>query len=383
MQAKSTPKRVRVEGVPNLYRRPKDGKYELGYTGSDGKWHIRTLAGKSLTEAKMSMRAAQTEVDERRDVAPSKESLTRVANDLFTTMREEVTFGVGSIRTVELYEQRYRSHVEQTLGSRKVQTVTSSDVAKVLRAARAKGLSSWTVHGILTMLGAIFNHARDEMNLVSSSPTHGLSKKQRPTPTNKQQVRVLTSEEVAKLIAGAWPTWRVFVTTAAYTGARASEILGLRWRDIDTTVATVSISQQIGRGGELVPLKTAGSVRTLRIGSTLTTALREHRMASRYKGEDDFVFSTDSGRTVGYQNARRAFMAAVARAGLTDSAEGRLSLHSLRHTCASAMIRSGEDVVRVSRFLGHSKPSITLDLYADLFNEQDSVGMVDPGVVEV
>ena len=38
-----TPKRVRVDGVPNLYQRPVDGKFEVGYTGSDGKWHIKTL----------------------------------------------------------------------------------------------------------------------------------------------------------------------------------------------------------------------------------------------------------------------------------------------------------------------------------------------------
>jgi len=55
----------------------------------------------------------------------------------------------------------------------------------------------------------------------------------------------------------------------------------------------------------------------------------------------------------------------------TDEAEDR---HSNFY---DAWVNLGEDVVRVSRFLGHSKPSITLDLYADLFNEQDSVGMGD------
>ena len=42
-EKQATPKRVRVEGVPNLYRRPADGRYEAGYTGTDGKWHIKTL----------------------------------------------------------------------------------------------------------------------------------------------------------------------------------------------------------------------------------------------------------------------------------------------------------------------------------------------------
>ena len=74
MQAKRTPKRVRVQGVPNLYRRPKDDVYEVGYTGSDGKWHIKTLGApsQSFTEAKRAMRVVLSGVDRKQDVAPCK-----------------------------------------------------------------------------------------------------------------------------------------------------------------------------------------------------------------------------------------------------------------------------------------------------------------------
>ena len=58
---------------------------------------------------------------------------------------------------------------------------------------------------------------------------------------------------------------------------------------------------------------------------------------------------------------------AVARAGLP-----KVTFHSLRHTHASALIRAGLDVVRVSRQLGHSKPTITLSTYAHEFEKADS-----------
>ena len=164
-----------------------------------------------------------------------------------------------------------------------------------------------------------------------------------------------------------------FVTTAVYSGARASEILGLRWRDIDTT-GPISLRLQLGPKGQLVPLKTKGSVRTIHMAPALAATIKAHKMASRFKADDAFVFTTDTGKPVGYRNAARAFDQAVTRAKLKDG-EGRLSLHSLRHTAASALIASGEDVVRVSRFLGHSKVSVTLDLYASEFEKRDGANL--------
>src|SRR5262245_36896728 len=66
----ATPKRVRV--FPNLYQRPADGRYEAGYTGSDGRWRIQTLAARTLTEAKAELRQLLGKRDQREDVASSR-----------------------------------------------------------------------------------------------------------------------------------------------------------------------------------------------------------------------------------------------------------------------------------------------------------------------
>ena len=49
----------------------------------------------------------------------------------------------------------------------------------------------------------------------------------------------------------------------------------------------------------------------------------------------------------------------------------RVMLHALRHSHASALIASGQDVVTVSRRLGHASPTITLSVYAHLFHKTD------------
>jgi len=54
---------------------------------------------------------------------------------------------------------------------------------------------------------------------------------------------------------------------------------------------------------------------------------------------------------------------------VTRSELPKVTFHSLRHSHASALIRAGLDVVRVNRLLGHSKPTITLAIYAHEFEE--------------
>jgi integrase len=50
----------------------------------------------------------------------------------------------------------------------------------------------------------------------------------------------------------------------------------------------------------------------------------------------------------------------------------RVSFHALRHTHASALIAAGVDVVAIARRLGHANPTVTLRIYAHLFNKDDS-----------
>jgi integrase len=81
------------------------------------------------------------------------------------------------------------------------------------------------------------------------------------------------------------------------------------------------------------------------------------------------VFKTASGRPVDYRHVGHGFRDALKRAGI--QAPGRLSLHSLRHGFASLLIAEGMNVVFVSRQLGHANPTITLGVYAHLFERAD------------
>ena len=49
-----------------------------------------------------------------------------------------------------------------------------------------------------------------------------------------------------------------------------------------------------------------------------------------------------------------------------------MPFHSLRHAHASALIRAGADILTISRRLGHSSASLTLDVYGDLIEGSDA-----------
>jgi integrase len=93
--------------------------------------------------------------------------------------------------------------------------------------------------------------------------------------------------------------------------------------------------------------------------------LRARWLESPGKGPDDFVFTNSVGNALDYRKVGEAFRTAVRRSGVR--ADGRLSLHSLRHGYASLLIADGLDVVFVSRQLGHADPGVTLSVYAHLF----------------
>lgn len=158
-------------------------------------------------------------------------------------------------------------------------------------------------------------------------------------------------------------------------------------RNVDFEEGVLCIRHQLTRGTRVAPaclveLKTRGSHRDVVLLPELAALLREHRREAFRKGharEDDYVFSTLGGTPLNYRNvAHRGLTAAADRAGLNRDGVPKLTLHDLRHTYGSHLVRGGADVVTVSRQMGHARPSITLDVYSHEFaavQHRDSIAV--------
>jgi integrase len=95
--------------------------------------------------------------------------------------------------------------------------------------------------------------------------------------------------------------------------------------------------------------------------------LKKWRLAC-LPNEMNLVFPNGSGKPLNHNNlVNRYFHPALKKAGLP-----KIRFHDLRHTYASLLIEQGENIKYVQSQLGHSSPSVTLNIYAHLFKEIDT-----------
>jgi len=363
-------RRIRLErGI--YYRSLSGGKrrYEITFLDSSGRRRWQVVDG-GLEGARRALRYVHGRKDRGERVDPTKIRMDEFAS---AWLLAQTHLRPG---TRAKYEYAIRRWIKPTMGRLRVQELTEEHVLGLITAMRRptkqkpEGLAPWTIHGVLIPLGRILRHAA-RRGLIPSSPMSRLERGERPSIVQAER-RILTTMEVTRLIAATIDTYRPAVTTAAYTGLRLGELLGLRWRDIDFDGNFVRMRGQIDRRTrERVPTKTPKAVRDVPMIRQLRTVLLEHRAASPFKAPDDPVFAAGSGRPLHPTNVgTRGVRAAAEDAGLDVEGEPPLTMHTLRRTFASHLILDLRlDPVQVSRVMGHAKVSITLDIYADLFDQ--------------
>jgi integrase len=167
------------------------------------------------------------------------------------------------------------------------------------------------------------------------------------------------------------PYYALFYTLL-FTGMRRSEILALRWSDVDLILCQVSISRTIHQlhNGKIIygEAKTAKSRRMIALSPSATIVLREHWEAQQKLREslgllpftdDDLIFCQFDGRPYLPDSITHAWHKLALRCGLKG-----VRLHDARHTHASLMLKQGIHPKIVQERLGHSSIQITLDTYS-------------------
>jgi integrase len=316
--------------------------------------------------------------------APSKVTFAEVAAEYISGLSATVAAGERAPRTLERYKQHLDLHVLPGIGHIQVQKLTADALAAFLRDRQALGLSPWTRKGMLTPISRVLSLAV-RRGYVSENPLRLLQPEELPKGKAKDEPRVLDRDEIGRLLASATELYKPALATKMFSGLRAMELLGLCWWCIDFDEGVIRVRHQLTRGTKhdrprLVELKSRGARRDVVLLPELSELLREHRrnaFGRRHALRTDYVFATSKGTPLGYRNlAQRGLTKAADRAGLNTVQEPRLTLHDLRHTFGSHLVRQGADVVTVSRQMGHARPSITLDIYSHEFaavQHRDSV----------
>ena len=362
-------KRERVER--GIYRQ-RNGTYGV-YVMAEGKPRFQT-AGTKLAEARRERDLLSAKAQRGELAAPSALTFCELAEEWIIGFEAQVRSGERSERTLEHYRYHLDRHLLPAFGRRRLQGLTTDDCARLIASLRGKGLSPKTVAGALVPLGRVFALAL-RRGYLHDNPLRRLEASERPRPQRSEQ-RVLTHDEIGKLLAASLRSYRPLLATALYTGMRLQELLGLTWADVDFEAGLVRVRFQLSRAridspARRVRLKTNAAVRDIPLLPQLGALLKRHKLASRYSGERDYVFTTGRGTPLGWRNVeRRGLRRAADRAGLNRESEPPLRVHDLRHTFASHLVVDLRlDVAQVSRILGHARPSITLDAYTHLFDQ--------------
>jgi len=168
---------------------------------------------------------------------------------------------------------------------------------------------------------------------------------------------------------------------ALSTGARRSEILALRWDDVDLTAGTVriarSLEQTAADGLKFKQPKTARGVRTISLPAVAVETLQAHRkrqleqrmmLGQGKPTAGTLVFSTIDGGPINPNGLSRDWGDFVRAQGLP-----LVTFHGLRHSHVSALIASGVDPLTISRRIGHANVSTTTNVYGHLFKRTDTM----------
>jgi integrase len=229
-----------------------------------------------------------------------------------------------------------------------------------------QGLAPKTVHEVHAVIRASLDHAV-ERRLVDRNVADHTNSRQRPPASGA--ARSWTAGELNAFLTAAREQ-RLFpaLHLAAHTGMRRGEIVGLKWSDLSTAHARLSVSRTLQNVGGR-PVEFGVKTRTSRRSVQLDHATLDELMGWRRRlerdglpcGPDDWMFCNTHGRFLNPESISQLFDRIVERNALP-----RIRFHDLRHTHASLLVADGTTIKVVAERLGHAHPAFTMHTYQHL-----------------
>ncbi|MFF9564352.1 tyrosine-type recombinase/integrase [Leifsonia sp. NPDC014704] len=178
----------------------------------------------------------------------------------------------------------------------------------------------------------------------------------------------LTDEQVFRFAGCAPDSQRsTLILTLAYTGIRWGEAVALTVGDVDLSVRRLRIRRAATEvsGQILVGTPKSWQARSVPFPAFLGPRLGE---LAANKDPSDLIFSNSRGGFLHRPDTAQSRQSWWLRA-LNEAGVGRVTPHALKHTAASLAVSAGANVKALQRILGHKSAAMTLDTYADLFEE--------------
>lgn len=279
-----------------------------------------------------------------------------------------------SPRTVEGYTTIVYRHLIPQLGNIVLNQLRPEHIqkyyAETLQHGRCDGkgvLDSRTVrHHHMVLHRAL--EVGMKWGLIQRNPADAID----PPKAQRHEISIMDEEDINKLLeaAASTPYYSLFYLDL-FTGMRRSEILALRWSDVDLLLGQVSVSRTLHQlhDGSLVfgRPKTARGQRTIALPPSAVIVLKQcydaqkasYAMLGKQLRDSDLIFSQPDGSPLLPGTITQAWRRLVRRIGLSG-----VRFHDVRHSHASLLLKQGVHPKIVQERLGHASIQTTLDIYS-------------------
>ncbi|HEY1463354.1 MAG TPA: tyrosine-type recombinase/integrase [Terriglobales bacterium] len=256
--------------------------------------------------------------------------------------------------TRKAYQSYFKNWLVPVWGGHRISDVKTVAVEEWLRSL---SLAPGTKAKIRNIMSALFTHAmryewadRNPIRLVRQSA------KRLSAP------EVLEVEEIRALLAELDVPYSAMTFLAVVTGLRVSELLALKWSDIDFAAEEIRlnrgiVSQHVG------PLKTETSRKPIAMDSFLADVLLDWRGRCPYNQDADYVFASLDKKGLQPLWPSSAMAKHIRPAAKRVGIRKHVRWHVFRHSFATLLKGNGEDVKTVQESLRHADSKVTLDTY--------------------
>lgn len=235
-----------------------------------------------------------------------------------------------------------RNHLLPEFGSFPMDSITTERIDRFINKSLQSGLRQKTVNNILTDLSGCLRVAR-EWGVTKAQPVVRFGR------VMEHPYHYLEDHEIQALLAVSSVTpWHSMIVTALQTGLRFSELIALRWKDIDFERCLLTVDTSLVEGAEDATKNC--TMRRVPIGHQLADIL-----LPAASGRDAHVFQRPDGRPVAYRTAWQNLDFLCRAAHITHA-----GWHDLRHTFATRLSLAGVPLHIIQQLLGHKDIKMTL-----------------------
>jgi integrase len=365
-------KRRRGKGEGTIYKHESSGLWTAQVTigeNAAGKPIKRTVYGKKRDDVKTKLQLLQEKM--RRGTLEKPSSITleqSIAHWLENDIKGKISDG-----TYHKYESNARVHIYPEIGGTEVQKLTRPLLSEFISKKESQ-LAPATVKIIRSILNRVIDNAIED-EIIFKDPMRKIAVKKIP----KRPIRVMTENEMSSLLSTArdWnrnPIVYSILFTEFGTGLRRSELLPLRWKDIDFENKTLSIKQTyvMIKGVPVLKDETKNetSKEPIAVPESVLKVIQEQHLKitdnkkkrAKKKTDQDkeekksiYVFPAKDGGPINPNSFRRTFKRLIKEAGLDES----IRFHDMRHNYASQLVALNVHQTLIQAQMRHSDAKST------------------------